>query len=281
MEVSKTRSRDTQKGAQFRPWTIGISGASGTIYARRLVELVLNAVPDFPLDIVVTEAALRVMREEDGLPVSIGRLSLEQLIYPTSLPTNSSVELIDNEISDERSLVNTEFNENKVARTATGKAPTLRVANWGKNVRFHSNRNIGASIASGSYLTAGMVILPCSMKTLAGVAHGYSDNLLQRAADVTLKEGRRLIMVPRETPFSEIHLENMLRLTRAGVRIVPAMPGFYQQPTSIMDLVDTVVSRVIDQMDQAQLALGLPALGLDVHKRWDEIVEDRKALGDR
>ena len=93
-----------------------------------------------------------------------------------------------------------------------------------------------------------MVIVPCTMGTLAAVANGICDNLVQRAADVTLKEGRKLIMVPRETPLSAIHLENMLKLSRAGVRMVPAMPGFYHQPQSIDQLVDMMVMKILDQM---------------------------------
>lgn len=118
------------------------------------------------------------------------------------------------------------------------------------NVRFHNNKNIGSTLASGSQRFAGMVVVPCSMKSLAAIAHGYSDDLVHRAADVTLKEGRKLILVPRETPLSVIHLENMLTLARIpGVTIMPAMPGFYQSPKSISDLVDGVVQRILDHMN--------------------------------
>src|SRR6201993_5196008 len=98
-----------------------------------------------------------------------------------------------------------------------------------------------AAISSGSFLAEGMVIAPCSMKTLAAIRMGYADGLIARAADVTLKEHRRLVLVPRETPLSEIHLENMLALARMGARIVPPMPAFYNQPTSIDDIVDHIV----------------------------------------
>ncbi|KAA5838049.1 non-oxidative hydroxyarylic acid decarboxylases subunit B [Saccharopolyspora hirsuta] len=113
----------------------------------------------------------------------------------------------------------------------------------------HNPDDQGASISSGSYRTDGMVIVPCSMKTLAGIRAGYADGLVARAADVTIKERRPLVIVPRETPLSEIHLENMLALARMGVRIVPPMPAFYNNPTSIDDFVEHITSRVLDQLD--------------------------------
>jgi 4-hydroxy-3-polyprenylbenzoate decarboxylase len=113
---------------------------------------------------------------------------------------------------------------------------------------YHKIQNIGASVASGSYLVEGMVILPCSMGTLSGIAHGSSGNLLERSADVMLKEGRKLLIVPRETPLHAIHLENMLTLARMGCRIIPAMPAFYQQPQTISDMVDFLVGKVMDNM---------------------------------
>ncbi len=105
----------------------------------------------------------------------------------------------------------------------------------------------GAAISSGSFLTMGMAIVPCSMRTLGAVAHGLGDNLIHRAADVVLKERRRLLLAPREAPLSEIHLDNMLKLSRMGVVICPPMPGFYQRPESIDDLVNHSVVRMLDQ----------------------------------
>ncbi|WP_019640362.1 UbiX family flavin prenyltransferase [Paenibacillus fonticola] len=113
---------------------------------------------------------------------------------------------------------------------------------------YHPIADIGASIASGSYLTDSMIVMPCSMGTLSGIAQGVSDNLLTRAADVMLKEGRQLVLVPRETPLHAIHLENMLKLARLGVRIVPAMPAFYFGPKHIDDLVDFLVGKVLDSL---------------------------------
>jgi 4-hydroxy-3-polyprenylbenzoate decarboxylase len=124
----------------------------------------------------------------------------------------------------------------------------------------HPIGDIGAAIASGSFRCAGMAIVPCSMGTLSAIAHGASDNLLTRAADVTLKEGRPLLIVPRETPLHAIHLENMLKLARLGVRIIPAMPAFYTHPRTLEDAVRFVVGKVLDQM------------GLDhgLFRRWGE-----------
>jgi 4-hydroxy-3-polyprenylbenzoate decarboxylase len=110
----------------------------------------------------------------------------------------------------------------------------------------HRNRDIGASIASGSFQSDGMVVAPCSMKTLASVAHGLSDNLIARAADVVLKERRRLVLMVRETPFNLAHLRNMTQVTEMGGVIFPPLPSFYQKPASIEEMVDHTVARVID-----------------------------------
>ncbi|MEU0724378.1 non-oxidative hydroxyarylic acid decarboxylases subunit B [Streptomyces sp. NPDC006140] len=113
----------------------------------------------------------------------------------------------------------------------------------------HKPDDQGAAISSGSFRTDGMVIAPCSMKTLAGIRAGYAEGLVARAADVVLKERRRLVLVPRETPLSEIHLENMLALARMGVRMVPPVPAFYNHPASVDDIVDHITARVLDQFD--------------------------------
>lgn len=112
---------------------------------------------------------------------------------------------------------------------------------------FYENTNMGAAIASGSFKTNGMVVVPCSMKSLAAMAVGYSDSLLHRAADVIIKEKRKLVLVPRETPLSPIHLENMLKLANTGAVIMPPMPAFYHKPASIADIVDQHVGRILDQ----------------------------------
>ncbi len=116
------------------------------------------------------------------------------------------------------------------------------------HVIFHNPNDIGAEPASGSAPFAGMVICPCSMGTLAAVAHGMCQNLIHRAADVTIKERRKLVLVPRETPLSSIHLQNMLTLVQSGASLVPAMPGFYHQPKTLEDLISMMVMKILDQM---------------------------------
>ena len=119
----------------------------------------------------------------------------------------------------------------------------------------HNVRDVGASIASGSFQSDGMVVAPCSMKTLASIAHGMSDNLITRAADVVLKERRRLVLMVRETPFNLAHLRNMTAVTEMGGVIFPPLPGFYQKPVSIAEMVDHTVGRVLDMFDiQHQIA---------------------------
>jgi len=130
---------------------------------------------------------------------------------------------------------------------------------WASFVEVFSNDDRGAAPASGSSRTAGMIVCPCSMGTLSAIAVGASRSLIERAADVTLKEQRKLVLVPRETPLSAIHLGNMLRLTRAGAVIMPASPGFYHRPEQISDLVDFVVARMLDQLGVEQKLV----------KRWD------------
>ena len=153
----------------------------------------------------------------------------------------------------------------------------LVISPWGRRTLLHETRytidevqrlatvcylpnDQGAAISSGSFLTIGMAIVPCSMRTLGAVAHGLGDNLIHRAADVVLKERRTLLLAPREAPLSQIHLENMLKLSRMGVVICPPMPGFYQRPASIDDLVNHSVVRMLDQV------------GIHVHGsgRWGE-----------
>lgn len=125
----------------------------------------------------------------------------------------------------------------------------------------HDVMNMAAPVSSGSFRHHGMVIVPCSMKTMAGIAHGYSSNLIIRAADVTLKEKMKLILVPRETPLNTIHIENMLKLAQAGAVIMPPMPAFYNHPASVEDIVNHMVARIMDQL----------GLENDLSPRWGEI----------
>jgi len=127
----------------------------------------------------------------------------------------------------------------------------------------HPVTDQGAPISSGSFVTDGMIIVPCTIRTLAAIAHGLADNLIHRAADVILKERRRLVLAVREAPLSEIHLENMLKLARMGAVIAPPMPSFYGRPRSIDDLVNHTVVRLLDQLD----------IHLDVANRWEGLQE--------
>ena len=126
----------------------------------------------------------------------------------------------------------------------------------------------GATISSGSFVTLGMVIAPCSMRTLAAIAHGLGDNLIHRAADVILKERRKLVLVVRESPFNEIHLENMLKLSRMGVVILPPVPAFYNRPQNLDDMVSYIALRILDQFE----------IHLDVMNRWDGVLGSQRQL---
>jgi flavin prenyltransferase len=137
---------------------------------------------------------------------------------------------------------------------------------------YHGSGNMAAEISSGSFLTEGMIVIPCSMRTLGSIASGYGEHLIHRAADVVLKERRRLVLVVRESPLSELHLENMLKLARMGVTIFPPMPAFYNHPKSINDIVDHIVARVLDQF----------GISTRFAKRWDgHMRSSTKAEGER
>lgn len=120
----------------------------------------------------------------------------------------------------------------------------------------------GAAVSSGSFTNLGMVIVPCSMRTLAAIAHGLGDNLIHRAADVVLKERRKLVLVVRESPFNDIHLENMLKLSRMGVTILPPVPAFYNHPQNLDDLINHIAMRILDQFE----------IHLDIVNRWDGVM---------
>ena len=156
----------------------------------------------------------------------------------------------------------------------------LIISPWGRRTLLHETRytvddvqrladvtyqpnDQGAAISSGSFLTMGMAVVPCSMRTLAAIAHGLGDNLIHRSADVVLKERRKLLLAPREAPLSDIHLENMLKLSRMGTIICPPMPGFYQRPASLDDIVNQTAVRILDQF----------GVHLDSPGRWGEAYE--------
>ena len=178
---------------------VGLTGASGTVYGTRLVEVLADQT-NFEVHLTISPAGARSLLEEVGIDIDVDNFELSDLI----------------------------------GRDAD-------------NVIYHNPNDIGASIASGSFRAEGMVIIPCSMGTVASVAMGLSRNLLQRSADVCMKERRKLVLVVRETPFSTIHLENMLKLSKNGVTILPAMPAFYHFPDTIDDQINFVVSKTLDQ----------------------------------
>jgi len=187
------------------PLILGVSGASGLIYAVRALKYLLEA--DYTIELVASKSTYMVWQSEQNIRMPVEPMQQEQ------------------------------FWRQQAGVESQGK---LRCHPWG---------DVSANIASGSFRTLGMVVMPCSMSTVAKLANGLSSDLLERAADVQLKEGRQLIIVPRETPFSLIHLRNLTTLAEAGVRIVPAIPAWYHNPKTVEDLVDFVVARTLDQLD--------------------------------
>lgn len=183
--------------------TVAITGASGTIYAHRTLQLLAASGAVETVNLIMSGTATTVAQVEMGV----------NLREPSA------------------------FNE------------WLKLESGSKLIRYWRLDNFAAKPSSGSNKQAGMIIVPCSMGTMGAVASGAGTNLIHRAADVCLKEGRRLVLVPRETPYNAIHLENMLRLTHAGARILPASPGFYHRPQTIDDLVDPLCFRILDQFD--------------------------------
>ena len=169
---------------------VGVSGASGAIYAYRLIQVLADS--GIEVHFVASKAGLEVLEYECGLTM----VQLTQMVH-----------------------------------------------------KIYDVNRIDSAIASGSFPCESMVIVPCSMKTLGSLANGIAGNLLTRAADVTLKEGRKLVLVTRETPVHAIHLENMLKLSHAGARIVPACPGFYHRPQTIEELVDMLVGKICDTLN--------------------------------
>lgn len=208
---------------------IAMTGASGSIYAVRLLEVLLAS--GHTVHLTISKSAALVLDRELGIHVDLKKFNVSQLLPDDSeLAGDSAIQAL---IPDRSGLID-------VSSVFSDAKPGTVV--------YHHYEDFGAGIASGSFLTTGMVICPCSMGTLASIAGGHSENLIQRAADVHLKERRKLIVVPRETPLSSIQLENMKRLADAGATVMPAMPGFYHTPRSIQDLVDFVVGRICDHL---------------------------------
>jgi 4-hydroxy-3-polyprenylbenzoate decarboxylase len=205
-------------------YVVAVTGASGAIYAVRLLQVLLSAGESVHL--CISQSGVQVLGTELGLLVDLRRFSIRQL-FP-HVPEEAV------EAPAELSLYG-------------GFRPLPHPMKLDR-LKYHRFDDFSAGIASGSFLTRGMVICPCSMGTLASLAGGHSENLIQRAADVHLKERRKLIVVPRETPISSIQLDNMRRLAEAGAVVLPAMPGYYHGAQTIPDLVDFVVARIADQL---------------------------------
>ena len=199
---------------------LALTGASGMPYGLRLLECLLEA--DCSVQLLYSQAAQIVARQEMDLELPSRPADARDMLLARFCGANAAVN-------------------------------PKKLAIYGREEWF-------APVASGSNPPDAMVVCPCSMGTLAAIAQGLADNLIERAADVVLKEGRKLVLVPRETPFSAIHLENMLRLSRAGAIILPPSPGFYHHPQSVQDIVDFVVARVMDQ-------IGVPHT---LMQRWGE-----------
>jgi 4-hydroxy-3-polyprenylbenzoate decarboxylase len=188
-----------------RPLILGVSGASGLIYAVRALKFLLEA--EYNIELVASKSAYMVWQAEQK----------------TRMPAEPEAQ--------------EQFWRNQAGVPESGQ------------LRCHPWSDVGAGIASGSFKTLGMIIIPCSMSTVSKLAVGLSSDLLERAADVQIKEGRKLVIVPRETPFSLIHLRNLTTLAEVGVRVVPAIPAWYHNPQTVEDLVDFVVARALDQLD--------------------------------
>ena len=185
--------------------TVAITGASGTIYAYRTLQLLAASGAVETINLVMSGTAATVAQVEMG--VNLREPNAEKISEWLGLSKDSKI------------------------------------------IRFWRLDNLAAKPSSGSNKQAGMIVVPCSMGTLGAIASGAGTNLIHRAADVCLKEGRKLVLVPRETPYNAIHLENMLKLARAGARILPASPGFYHRPKTIEELVDHLCFRILDQFD--------------------------------
>jgi 4-hydroxy-3-polyprenylbenzoate decarboxylase len=215
----------------MRDLVVAITGASGAIYAIRLLEVLLVA--GRTVHLTISPAAKLVLNKELDLEVDLDNFDLRQLLpLDSALAADSALRALRTQRIVPTADPSSVFNE----------APQGKIL-------YHHFGDFRAGIASGSFLTGGMAICPCSMGTLASIAHGHSENLIQRAADVHLKERRKLVLVPRETPLGSIQLENMKRVADAGGVILPAMPGFYHNPHTIHDLVDFVVGRICDHLE--------------------------------
>jgi 4-hydroxy-3-polyprenylbenzoate decarboxylase len=210
---------------------IGITGASGAVYSLRLIEVLLATGYDVHLSI--SPSGAQVIHEEMDLRVDL--LDFQPADLMLEDVTNAS----DSKIRMLQASAGIGTADSNVLSVDAGRVGQLH---------YHHYQNYNAPIASGSFLTQGMVITPCSGSTLSAVAHASSGNLIQRAAEVHLKERRKLILVPRETPLSLPHIDNLRKCTEAGAVVMPAAPGWYHGVNTLRDLVDFMVARICDQL---------------------------------
>ncbi len=210
---------------------VGITGASGAVYAVRLVEVLLATGHDVHLSI--SPSGAQVIDEEMGLKVNLKKFKASDL-------------MLDNVASAEDSKIRL-LQVSAGIGTADSNVLSAEAGRLGE-LHYHHFQDLKAPTASGSFLTMGMVVCPCSGTTLSAIARGAASSLIQRAAEVHLKERRKLILVPRETPLSLPHIENMRLATQAGAVVMPASPGWYHGVTTLRDLVDFMVARVCDQL---------------------------------
>jgi flavin prenyltransferase len=201
----------------LEPIVLAMTGASGAVYAVRLLQQLLLAKQ--PVHCVYSPSLATVVDQELGIKLAANGTTIDSLVEYT-WPSE---------------------------RERWGSVPSAKEALRDQLLFVHHYQDYMTPIASGSFLTRGMIICPCSGATLSGVVHAAGNNLIQRAADVHLKERRPLVLVPRETPMSTFQLENMYRASQAGATVLPAMPGWYHGVASIVDLADFVVARVLDQ----------------------------------
>ena len=210
---------------------VGLTGASGAVYSIRLIEVLLATGHDVHLSI--SPSGAQVISEEMGLTINL------EDFQPADLMLENVESTADSKIQILKQNAGVGVPDSNVLSVEVGRPGELI---------YHHYRDFNAPIASGSFLTQGMVVCPCSGTTLNAIAHGAAGNLIQRAAEVHLKERRRLIVVPRETPLSLPHIDNMRRATEAGAVVLPASPGWYHEVTTLRDLVDFLVARICDQL---------------------------------
>jgi 4-hydroxy-3-polyprenylbenzoate decarboxylase len=221
-----------------RKFVVAVTGASGATYAVRLLDVLCAAGCDVHL--TISPAAALVIEQELGVHVDLRDFQPAALLFDRDRHGE------DEKLDRIRVMAGISSESSNVLSVPSGEPG---------DVLYHRHEDMMAPIASGSFLTDGMVICPCSGGTLSAVVHGGSTNLIHRAAEVQLKERRPLILVPRETPLSVTQLENMHKAAQAGAVILPAMPGFYHGVTGVQDLVDFIVARICDQLQVDNLLI--------------------------